>query len=437
MRISDASALRLARLILSGAVLFAASRAAAAGELRPVLHLPLGGLLTGTAADGTEIVPVKFSRGTPATFWDANAQRLGDAEPDAPRYERQPGKFWGSTTGLFVEAEVTNLFTHSSFEADQSLAAWKTRRELKVSRIDGGAHGKSGLRLEGRGRLFQTIKLPVETQQPWHNRFCVSFFVRREDGEPVSQYDIYPLAATSEAGQNGIPDIDIFREIKERGPWVRVAGKFGFNGRRLEQDVWTCGLEAASGAALIVDAIQLEQGRGQNYGGGATSFIPTQDQPARRASDSLAYDLKPFINRPQGTIAFWTWNPETPSPCGKYMIAHGNSPYGQFDFQGVTWGGSRVAFQQQYFPKPLQWTFLAFTWRPGGKGGVAEAFLNGRGNVNLREGPVPFEPNPPPIDDPVWIIYRSHEHIGLISDLMVFDTALTAGQVKQLYKFGK
>ena len=131
--------------------------------------------------------------------------------------------------------------------------------------------------------------LPVQNEPPFHNSFAVSFFCRREDGAPLAPWQAAPLVAAQVAGPTEILPSDTQSDWKGRGPWVRVSSRFGPNGGRLEQPRWVAGIEFATDQPVLVDAVQLEQGLGQNYVSTATSYIPTSETAAARAPDKLEY----------------------------------------------------------------------------------------------------------------------------------------------------
>jgi len=146
----------------------------------------------------------------------------------------------------------------------------------------------------------------------------------------------HPFAALSVDGLNEMRVADYTWDWRDRGPWVRLAGRFGNNGQRLEQTRWVCGLEFSTPGPVLVDAVQLEQGLGQNYVSAASSYVPTAAQPASRAGDLLQYNLRPYFNLAQGTVAVWTWQTHPAVPNGYFLTMSGSPPYAMLTFRGLT-----------------------------------------------------------------------------------------------------
>lgn len=398
----------------------------------PTCRLALAGDLTGRAGD--QAVPASlFRRASPATWWDDERQCLQEAAPDVPRFEYRPGKPWGAPRGVLLESPATNLFPHSSFE-NGGEQAWKVSGKLTVTPVAGGVHGTMALRVVGSGRLYQEMDLPVQNAPPFHNSFALSFYCRREDGGLIAPWQVAPLVAGKVDGPTEILTADTQYDWKGRGPWVRISSRFGPNGQRLEQIHWLCGVQFATTEPILLDAVQLEQGLGQNYVSTATSYIPTQADPAHRAADALEYRLRPFVRTEQGTVMVWVYQPDPPVPNGYFLSLHGTMPYAFLTYLSFTFGGAHTRLMGEYFPAGGAWTHLAATWR-GDPAGEMRLFVNGRERVNREEGPVAY-PGPVVFDEAMALSRPSAEPLALLADVMLYDRALTPAQVKSVFRTG-
>ncbi len=413
-----------------GAALLAGAQASEVPE--PTCRLALASDLTGRARDHS--VPASlFRRASPATWWDDERQCLQEAAPDVPRFEYRPGKPWGAPQGVLLEPPATNLLPHSSFE-NGGERAWKVSGRLTVTAVPGGVHGNTALRVVGTGRLYQEMDLPVQNAPPFHNSFALSFFCRQEDGGLVAPWQAAPMVAGKVEGPTEILAADTQHDWKGRGPWVRISSRFGPNGQRLEQAHWLCGIQIATSEPLLVDAVQLEQGLGQNYVSTATSYIPTEDRPVQRAADALEYKLRPFVRAEEGTAMVWVYQPDPPVPNGYFLSLHGTPPYAFLTYLTFTFGGTGTRLMGEHFPAGGRWTHLAGTWQ-GAPAGEMRLFVNGREPVNREEGPVPY-PGPVLLDEVMALSRPSAEPLGLLADLMLFDRALSRAQVRSVFRTG-
>lgn len=384
-----------------------------------------------------------FRRASNATFWDADRGVLREVGANQARFEYQPGKLWGQPVGVLLEQQATNLFTHSSFET--GMGVWQAGAGLDLKVVPGpAAHGARALRINASrrgGRIWHPpIDLPVQRARPFHNRFCVSFYVRRVDGGPIGRTEVRPVAAREPNGPNEITAHygDIRYEALGRGPWHRVSGRFGPNGRRLEHTRWVCGLEAGSGQDLLVDALQLEQGVHANYTAGATSYVPTGAKPAIRQADRLHYPFGKQLQRPAGTLALWVRPNDPPSPSGHYVEVQvpSGAPYFCVHWQGATVGGAGIGFLRSKFPPPARWTFYTLTWGPTPAGPVAVLYRNGRAGLNRREGPVAMT-RPVRLRDRVRISQGpAYCANALVADLMFWPRTLDPKAVRGLFLHG-
>jgi hypothetical protein len=424
------------------------ARAGDAPTARRVLYLPLESALT--SAEGQR--PPEFARASAATYFYAAQGKLVDVDLNAPRFEQWPGKAWGSKGGVRLENPAVNFLSNSSFES--GLRDWSAAGEAKLA-VDTQfpLHGQNALRVTGNGQVLHApAMVTVQGKEPLHNLFVMSAYVRREDGREVTLEQAWPFAAPAVQGAAGetpgVPAGNTIdwnsRRIERLGesPWYRLSANFGVNGLPLAFKTWICGLEVHAAAPLLVDAVQVEQGE-PRWMGGASSYIPTTDEPAKREGDLLAYPVESAGETPvppgteggleagptrRGSLSLWV-RPTMP-PSGYWFCPQPWSPKG-FTL-GATWFQINGA-HMDYAAPPAGWSFVTVTWDGAG----AQVYVNGQ-PMRPENDPLPY-PDFGKWPSPAFALSRADAGAGadaIVSDVALWDQPLTPAQARQLYATG-
>ena len=393
-----------------------------AAEPLPVLHLRLDKSLA--ADDGVK--PQSFRRMSVATRFDDTRGKLVDVPANQPRFERRAGKPWGAATGLLIEGPSENLFRNSSFEDGD--AHWTIDdADPMPDTTEAAVHGEKGLAFPGRARLSQTIGALLDPSRADRKIFStLSIHARRTKPGPPSQrieQVVQPLAFTSQGG-NRVHGARA-NPLGTTG-WFRVSARFETT---LPGEEWTCGFEIQEGG-IEVDAAQLETSRTAST---VSSFIPTGDQPARRALEDLVYPTAGCLSPEGGTLALWCY---ITNPFGEYLYLVAHGPFDRANRLRLANHGGVVGVSSCRWAENLKhgnWSHLAITWN-----GEEAAIYKDGGEAGITEGPFAYEQ---------WTEAGPHWRLGgngqedmgaqgLLADLQVFDVPLTPAQVERLYETG-
>lgn len=411
-----------------GSLAFAFIPLTAAETLTPEVSLPLQGDLE---PDARGVRKVEFSRKSPATRFDVAAERLTEVEPNVPRFEEYADGSAGMRKGILLETAAINVFRNSSFE--RGLAGWKSEGKGRAVEAQPVLHGKTTIRIEGSGTMLLAEGLvPVKNGAPKGNYVGVcSFFVNLPGGGPA-EGTVRPVVCMAEGDSRGKNLVKDYRLVRMgRGTWGRIVGKFecGKPGA-----TYVAGCQVLK-EAVTVDAFQLEVNRLPFT---ATSYIPTGADPVERDVDVCRVRAAEFpIGR--GTLAFRL---RVTNPFGRtgYMFAHGPLDSGNRLFFGG--GGATLGAANSRWAKRLSdlldlnaWHLLALTW----DGKQAVMYLDGK-ECGQFEGPFPYEglreyggsfvigSNGNPWGD--------NGAQGVMADVKVWSTALTAAEIAALWKTG-
>jgi len=406
----------MCRIMSLLALLTSIGNAMAAGKtaraIEPFVRMPFASTLK---AEG---VSMKFARGSEATYFDIEKNRIATVPAGTPRFVPAPTKRWGAPHGLLLEVGAANMLLDSSFEGD--LSPWRFTGIVE-KRAKAGVHGAQGLAVKGPATIaHQAIALKTP---PSFNSYILSIYARRADGGELRNHHVRCLAAP---GADGEPTGKQYAaERLGNGPWYRLCARFTTSGQGPAP--YRCLFKFARGE-YVVDAAQLEYEWARS--GGPSAYIPTAAATAKRSAEKLSCDVKELLPKAPWSYSFWSYAYPNTRRNG-YIFAIRDAKQGNLMTHrrgDISVGAERIRTD---FSASLGWLHVTVTY----DGKRMDYFLNGVSD-HSRQGPFEVDMEWPAKSAARWALGWGAP-MGLIADFATWNRALSPEEVLGLYHTGK